>query len=48
MVMLFRTLGAVPLIHSAYQITGDPADPFERNVFKLIIEIGKIAVDLNI
>lgn len=42
--MLFRTLGAVPLIHSAYQITGDPADPFERNVFKLIIELSLIHI----
>ena len=47
-VVFLGGLGAVPLIHGAYQIAGDSADPLKRNVLELIIEIGKISVDLDV
>ena len=44
-VRFFGSLGIIPLIHGAYQITGDAADSFKRRRFKLVVQICKLTVN---
>lgn len=47
-VFLFRRLGVVPVIHGTDQIAGDAADAFKRHLFKFIVQIRVISVEVNI
>ena len=44
----FSTLSIVETINSTYEIAGDAADPLKRNLIEVIINIDKIAVNLEI